>query len=737
MKKFSILLIIVLSGAINCFAQPLDSGFVKPDSGYVDPDSGYVDPDSVCQAYFGFYLNDSVRTFAEAYPYRFYDMSKGNIIEWKWDFGDGQISNEPNPFHFYSHAGDTVNVCLGITTSDGCSSSYCVRFIVGENQIPPVCTIEFDILTMESMPPVYRFIPDSLVDPVSYFWDFGDGFYSTEATPSHKYEYSGIYNVCLQATNSNGCTAYACKTLQATGNNGECKAYWQAYGNIFMDPSNSGRVDSFISPLPGIYYFQDMSRGSVVQWHWSFGDGTESREQNPVHTYAQDGIYDVCLDIFTADSCKSTYCDTLYVGIVPYCSLTGTVMDYTGLDGCGLLILLDNGEVLEPVEIVPDFELKNGQRVHLAYTELKDRASICMTGKIVRIDCIGELSTNYCLAAFSHYPIPWVSSYPPIYQFEDLSTGEVSERSWDLGDGTVTNDIAPTHRYKYSGTYTVCLTIFTKDGCTSTSCETSYYEGQEPQPGLCDHFIKLNTEIILNGQICNGTAGAILVDSEGNEVYSAGYYWSTGETTPEIYNLCPGILYSVMITDSTGCAVTGSFSFGGDVILPDSLFGYWNYQQDYNNFVFTLPVFSDSIYCEWDFGDGESADGSTVNHTYDSDEDHLVNLRVFDLKGNLLYGQQIVVSPGMPTRIGKIKENPLVVYPIPASDVLNMKIQPDHGGASRIEILTSSGQVVTIQSALREENNLIQLDISELPAGFYVGKLVYRNGMQQAFRFVK
>jgi len=475
----------------------------------------------------------------------------------------------------------------------------------------------------------------------------------------------------------------------------------------------------------------------VIQWNWNFGDGAGSKEQNPVHAYDKNGIFYVCLDILTADSCKSSFCDTLYVGVVPYCSLTGTVLDKTGLDGCGLLIQLDNGEILEPVEIVPNFVLKNGQRVHLAYTELTDRASICMVGKIVRIDCIGELATENCLAAFTHYPLAWVSSVPPLYQFDDLSTGDVIERTWDFGDGIVTNDISPTHRFKYSGLYTVCLTIYTKDGCKSNSCETSYYEGANPQPGLCDYFIKLNTEIILNGQICNGTASAELVDDKGNGVYAADFLWSTGETGPVINNLCPGAYYSVIVTDSAGCAVSGSFSFGGNITVPDSLFGYWNFQQDDKNFIFNIPLFSDSVYCEWVFGDGESAGGPSVSHTYGSNEEHIVYLNVYDLKGNLIYSQQIPVSPGTPTGIRKLTESTLEVYPIPATDLLYMKILSDQGAAKKVEILNSNGQVVNVRSDLKQENNILRLDVSGLPPGFYIGKLLFKNGLQQPFRFVK
>src|SRR5512143_194448 len=35
--------------------------------------------------------------------------------------------------------------------------------------------------------------------------------------------------------------------------------------------------------------------GEITFWHWHFGDGAESDEQNPIHTYPAIGIYNVVL----------------------------------------------------------------------------------------------------------------------------------------------------------------------------------------------------------------------------------------------------------------------------------------------------------------------------------------------------------------------------------------------------------------------------------------------------------
>ena len=56
-----------------------------------------------------------------------------------------------------------------------------------------------------------------------------------------------------------------------------------------------------------------------VSWDWDLGDGNHSIQQNPIHTYANNGIYLVCLivtyfDSTTINSCTSVYCDSIFVG---------------------------------------------------------------------------------------------------------------------------------------------------------------------------------------------------------------------------------------------------------------------------------------------------------------------------------------------------------------------------------------------------------------------------------------
>ncbi len=47
--------------------------------------------------------------------------------------------------------------------------------------------------------------------------------------------------------------------------------------------------------------FTDTSTGNVTEWFWTFGDETNSTEQNPIHSYEEIGTYNVTLTVTYAD----------------------------------------------------------------------------------------------------------------------------------------------------------------------------------------------------------------------------------------------------------------------------------------------------------------------------------------------------------------------------------------------------------------------------------------------------
>lgn len=94
---------------------------------------------------------------------------------------------------------------------------------------------------------------------------------------------------------------------------------------------------------------------------------------------------------FISFGCKSPQSGA----VAANCDHTGTLKDYTGLDGCKWMIETDAGKKLLPAKIDPAFKMKDNLKIRFSYKELDAMGSICMAeDMIVEITCIETLDTR-------------------------------------------------------------------------------------------------------------------------------------------------------------------------------------------------------------------------------------------------------------------------------------------------------------------------------------------------------
>ena len=172
----------------------------------------------------------------------------------------------------------------------------------------------------------------------------------------------------------------------------------------------SSNVNSGNAPLD--VSFTDGSTGNPTAWYWDFGDGNNSADKNPVHTYSTAGTYTVTL----------------------------TVSNSNGTDSkTGSITVIQNSEPVpepDPVPVpdpVPEPVLP-----------------------------VAEFSSNVNSG-----------NAPLDVSFTDKSAGAPTAWYWDFGDGTNSQFQNSEHTYPTAGTYTVTLTISNANGTDSKTTTIS------------------------------------------------------------------------------------------------------------------------------------------------------------------------------------------------------------------------------------------------------------------------
>jgi gliding motility-associated-like protein len=149
-------------------------------------------PDSIC-------IGASMQTTVNAV----------NATGYFWDFGDTTTSSLANPVHVYTSVG-TFKVRLIVVNPEACNGAdtfeKSIKVLSG-----PIADFIFIPVKPEANVPT-KFTNKSYF-ATRYSWDFGDDSKSTETNPTHQYNKTGNYKVCLTAYNESSCPSIACKTV--------------------------------------------------------------------------------------------------------------------------------------------------------------------------------------------------------------------------------------------------------------------------------------------------------------------------------------------------------------------------------------------------------------------------------------------------------------------------------------------------------------------------------------------
>ncbi|MEZ4759999.1 MAG: PKD domain-containing protein [Flavobacteriales bacterium] len=175
-----------------------------------------------------------------------------------WEFGDG--TSDFGPIITHQYPGPTLfQACLTVWawdpfTQDTCFATSCQLIdLVGQGDPCDSLGLVADFTWMSQGTVVmFEDLSQSAVQPLSYFWEFGDGGLSTDPDPAHTYPDTASYQVCLWVgawTGADSCFAVSCQ-LVSPGSNGPQAVAGMGSGTtlkVWPNPTN----DLLFVELPG------------------------------------------------------------------------------------------------------------------------------------------------------------------------------------------------------------------------------------------------------------------------------------------------------------------------------------------------------------------------------------------------------------------------------------------------------------------------------------------------------
>lgn len=568
----------------------------------------------------GVYCNDSAMTTVEVVqvltpnvitgpdtvcagqPYFYVTAPNMSGVTYTWNVTGGVLNppiNGSSVSVTWGPGGGTLSVYQTLTAAPGCVSNSTANYTVvtWPNFPLPVITASAPIACVKSS--ITYSIPPPLISNGTYTWSI------VPATAGNIITANGLNFVTINWVSAATPPVVKLKISRC-------------YEDSVMLPVSLIPLP----PVPSISYaplnpclgdlvsFTTTSPGPI--WNWSFGDANTSTLQNPTHTYASSGTFNIQLYVTNAAGCSDTAYTTITVDTVPIIPVItgpasvclGSTVSYTfpqplfnggSYDWSLSAPALGNitGNTPNALTVKWNTPGVDTVRLHLQSTCIDTILRFVVTVNPLPTPGIG-LPSPSCLGA----PLTFTGTGGVNYNWS-FSGGSP-------GSATVAN---PVVTYGSTGTYPLSLTVVDANGCTK-SITSNVTINPLPLAVITGPYT-----------VCSFPATVTMA-----AVNQAGYSfaWTPSGVTPSITQSVTGpTTFSVVVTNAFGCTQTSNAITVTAVPCPPPPPGCTI--TDTINFTSTPPVCLSTTFTktgnatlyEWDFGDGGTAGNvSPVSHTY-------------------------------------------------------------------------------------------------------------------------
>lgn len=562
----------------------------------------------------------------------------GSILEYHWHLSDsGQLISKSMSKYSIQQSGYYV-ATLTVVDDSGASNGTAQDTVNIHINHAPQAVMPQDVFTCDSL---IAFDGTQSVDAdgdvLSYAWDFGDGTQGLGAKVKHLYREGGTFPVTLTVDDGTGFSNARHSNSMTV---------------IINQPPNAVAGDHRMvcsgEPLILDASLSQDPEGGVLKFAWDFGEGSQSDLINPIKTYNKGGNYAVTLTV-EDDSGLSCNADTDRISV----QVADSPVAHAGEDQvtcANIPVKFDGSQSWDSDGVVNEFRWdfgdgsfsRGGVQEHIYKDAGEYYVVLTVTGDEVG-HCdntdTDEMKVTVHKAPVARIEVVDVTPVGVATTFDATSSSgegsKIKEYHWDFGDGQTATGPKVNHVFAKAGKYKTTLTINTDatNICGTVSAQKTVVVNDPPEPnGGPDRLVGVNELVEFSAKDSHDPDGAILAyDWDFGDGHKAsgilvrhryqqsGTYQATltVRDNTQVANNTQVDTIEVVVNSAPVPRITAPKA----VCPTENVLFSGKESQDADG---TIQSY------EWNFGDGTTASGEDVTHSFQKVGHYNVTLTVTD-----------------------------------------------------------------------------------------------------------